>query len=302
MSDFVQSKDDDLITIAVVLACYNRCNTTLRCLRSVYKSVPPTVRLLIFLFDDASPDGTAKAVREQYPDVRIIEGDGNQFWCGGMRAAMSEAAKIRYDFLLWLNDDVELNDDFIPVLLASYDRAKKEHGELNVIIGAVADPMSGSLTYSGYRRLSRVHPAKLDKVQPDPSRLVQCDTMNGNCVLFPSQIVKMVGEIDRAYIQTIGDVDYGYRCVLAGAKLWVTSTTVGKCSPNTRVLAWQNNALSFVDRWKVLNTPHGQPLRPWIHFMFRFGGALGIGLLFWNYFKWLVIGLIPSRMRPTYRT
>jgi GT2 family glycosyltransferase len=158
-----------------------------------------------------------------------------------MRAAMAEAEKIKYDFLLWLNDDVELNDDFIPVLLASYDRAKKEHGELNVIIGAVADPMSGSLTYSGYRRLSRIHPAKLDKVQPDPNRLVQCDTMNGNCVLFPSQIVKMVGEIDRAYIQTIGDVDYGYRCVLAGAKLWVTS-------------------------------------------------------------KWLVIGLIPSRMRPTYRT
>ena len=226
----MQSQDSPHIALAVVLACFNRRNTTLKCLRSVYKSVPSGVELSIFLFDDASSDGTAAAVRDQYPDVRIVEGDGNQFWCGGMRAAMSEAEKIKYDFLLWLNDDVELTDNAIATLLASHDLAKKEHGGVNVIIGAIVDPMSGSLTYSGYRRTSRIHPAKLDKVQPDPNQLVRCDTMNGNCVLFPSQLVKRVREIDRAYIQTIGDVDYGYRCVEAGARLWLTATIVGHVS------------------------------------------------------------------------
>ena len=94
----------------------------------MYKSVPSGVELSICLFDDASSDGTAAAVRDQYPDVRIVEGDGNQFWCGGMRAAMSEAEKRKHDFLLWLNDDVELTDNAIATLLASHDLAKKEHG------------------------------------------------------------------------------------------------------------------------------------------------------------------------------
>jgi GT2 family glycosyltransferase len=302
MNQAVQSKDNSRIAIAAVMACYNRRKTTLKCLRSVYNAARSNIDLSVCLFDDASPDGTAAAVREQYPNVRIVEGDGNQFWCGGMRAAMSEAEKINYDFLLWLNDDVELNEDALAELLASYDRAKIEHGDLNVIIGAIADPASGSLTYSGYRRTSRIHPAKLVKVEPDPDKLVQCDTMNGNCVLFPAKVVKMVGEISRAYIQTIGDVDYGYRCVDVGAKLWLTATIVGKCPPNTRVLAWQNSSLSFTRRLKILNTPHGQPFRPWMHFMFRFGGPIAIGLLFWNYFKWLVISLIPHRLRPSYKT
>ena len=164
MGHLVQLQDNPRVTIAVVLACFNRRNTTLKCLRSVYNFAPASVEPSVFLFDDASSDGTAVAVREQYPQVRIIEGDGKQFWCGGMRAAMAEAAKTSYDFLLWLNDDVELNDQSFDMLLTYYERAKNQYGGLNVIVGAIADPISGSLTYSGYRRLSRIHPAKLAKI------------------------------------------------------------------------------------------------------------------------------------------
>lgn len=285
------------VKIAAVLACYDRKATSLRCLQLLYASVPPGADLSVFLFDDASPDGTAKAVRKLFPEVCVIDGDGQQFWCGGMRAAMSAANTTHYDFLLWLNDDVELKPNALQTLLDAHQRAVLEKGKgPHVIVGAMADPRSGCLTYSGCRRVSKLHPAKLALIMPDSERLLPCDTMNGNCVLFPAAMVEAVGEIDPAYIQQIGDADYGYRCVEAGGSIWLAPGLVGTGTPNTHRHSWDNSALSFGQRLRILNTPHGLPLRPWLHFMYRFGGPVAVTLLFWNYFKQLSISLLPQRV------
>ena len=272
--------------IAAVLTCHNRIQKTLACISSMYAANLTDADLEVYLCDDGSTDGTGDAVRAAFPRVRVIKGDGNQYWCGGMRIAMREAAKIPYDFMLWLNDDVELSPDFLDVLLFAYNRAVTEHGgREHVIVGAVINPLDGKLTYSGFRRLSSLHPAKLEKIAPDPAQLVACDTMNGNCVLIPTAIVELVGEIDRAYVQQIGDADYGYRCIEVGAKLWLAPRIVGTCSPNLRRLRWNNSDLSFTERLALLNTPHGLPFRPWVHFMWRFGGAPAILLLIAGYIK-----------------
>ncbi|WDQ99681.1 glycosyltransferase [Devosia sp. J2-20] len=288
-------KCETLPTIAVVLACYNRKTLTLRCLESLKSAGSHRARLVVYLFDDGSIDGTSDAVREKFPSTNIIAGDGEQFWCGGMREAMSAAAVAGYDFLLWLNDDVELTSGFLDTLLNSYAEALQSHGPgPHVIVGPVVDPISQETTYSGFRRTSRIHPAKLERVPPSGG-LQKCDTMNGNCVLFPASIVSKVGEIDRAYSQQIGDADYGYRCLEEGALLWVAPLWVGSCEPNNRHLRWSNPSLTFSERLRILNTPHGLPFGPWLHFMWRFGGPLGAALLLLSYAKWFSLSLLPKK-------
>ncbi|WP_082555353.1 glycosyltransferase family 2 protein [Devosia sp. Root635] len=286
---------ETLPTIAVVLACYNRRALTLRCLASIESAGSDRARLVVYLFDDASSDGTSDAVRENFPSTNIMAGDGEQFWCGGMRQAMAAAEAAGYDYLLWLNDDVELAPDFLDILLNSHAEALQSHGPgPHVIVGPVVDPVSREITYSGFRRTSRVHPAKLERVAPSGT-LQQCDTMNGNCVLFPASIVSKVGEIDRAYSQQIGDADYGYRCIEEGAMLWVARRWVGSCVSNNRRLRWSNPSLTFGERLRILNTPHGLPIRPWLHFMWRFGGPLGAALLTLSYAKWFAQSLLPKK-------
>ncbi len=51
------------------------------------------VRLDTFLVDDGCTDSTAQAVDKEYPQVKILQGDGNLFWGGGMRMAWDEALK-----------------------------------------------------------------------------------------------------------------------------------------------------------------------------------------------------------------
>lgn len=295
------ASDASTIKLAVAMACHNRRSKTLRCLGSLYNSKPASVDLDIHLFDDASTDNTAAAVREEFPSVRIISGDGHGFWCGGMRAAMDSAAQRPYDFLLWLNDDVELLPTALRDLLSAAEKARETAGPgLHIIVGAVADPNTMLASYSGFRRSSKWHPAKLVRLAPDQTRLVRCDTMNGNCVLFPSAVVRKTGEIDRAYLQQIGDVDYGYRCVAAGAQIWVASHYVGFCERNDRAYRWDNAELSFRERWGILNTAHGLPFYPWLHFMWRYGGIVGVLLLIGSYIKWFAISLLPRLTRPRY--
>ncbi len=277
---------DSPITIAVVLATFNRRETTLRCLSRLMSQASDRIRLSVHLLDDASPDGTASAVREAFPQVRVLDGDGQRFWGGGMHLAMRDAIASRFDFMLWLNDDVELKPDALASLLHAHAEASATHGQGgHVILGAVQDPETGEITYSGFDRKNRWHPAQLSRVPPKSDQLTRCDTMNGNCVLIPEQVVRAVGLIDPAYTQQIGDIDYGYRVRRSGARLWIAPDPVGFCSPNRKPRRLRDPSLSLRERLRLLNSPHGLPLRPWLKFMWRYAGPLGPLLLAVGYTK-----------------
>ncbi len=51
------------------------------------------LELSVYLVDDGSSDGTGDAVRQAYPSVSVIRGDGTLFWNRGMRKAWEDALK-----------------------------------------------------------------------------------------------------------------------------------------------------------------------------------------------------------------
>ena len=277
------------VRIAVVIACYNRRESTVRALADLYAQQGAGVEIDTHLLDDASCDGTAAAVAERFPQVRILHGDGMRFWGGGMYEAMRSAGTSGYDFMLWLNDDVELAPDALETLIATYRSIVRGTGSgFLVIVGSLINPLTGAVHYTGMRRNSGWHPARVERVRPDRCRPVPCDTMNGNCVLVPIEVVRRVGFIDPSYIQQLGDIDYGYRVRAAGAGLWIAPRSVGSCAYADRVKAWQAPGLSLRERWRKLDSPHGLPLRPWMRFMWRYGGVLGVAAMLGSYAKQLV--------------
>ena len=276
------------LTIAVALACHNRRETTLRCLASLFAQQTSDLRLSVHLLDDASTDGTADAVRERFPDVEIIEGNGQLYWGGGMHAAMQAAVRHPFDALLLLNDDVALAPDSLTTLLDAWTVADAGSRVPNIIVGATTDPATDAISYSGFLRTSSLNPFKLRRVAPSPGRLVPCDTMNGNCVLLPAEIVRRIGIIDPVFVHQLGDLDYGYRAVRAGARLWIAPTPIGACAANDRPRRWGKPGLGFVERWRLLDSPLGLPLRPWLAFGWRHAGPLGLAIVAATYGKVLL--------------
>jgi len=272
--------------ISAVLACHNRRLTTLNCLRRLHIAARNQCRLKVFLLDDASTDGTAQDVQKRYPDVTILSGSGQLFWGGGMHLAMTQALREDFDFLLMLNDDVDLHTHGISLVLRDCGTvASHQKSNAQIIVGSTTAPDSDIVTYSGFRRLHPRRPVKLARLDAMTCTPTACDTMNGNFVLIPRDVALLLGPVDKVFRHFLGDLDYGYRAVKAGARLWVSSGPVGACAASLRKKPFEAAGLSLAQRLGRINTPLGLPILPWTVFMWRHGGVFGLLELATIYFR-----------------
>jgi len=263
--------------IAVLVTCHNRKDTTLACLDALYKNkLPKNYQLDCFLVDDGSTDGTSEAISKQFPSVEIIQGDGSLFWAGGMRVAFSAAIEKNYDYYLWLNDDSILNDTCLSQLIECNKQHISKQGVESIIVGAMADPITGKLTYSGIRRKKRLfNQISMERIQLLNNQAVKADTMNGNCVLIPDSAVQKLGNIDSAFSHALGDYDYGLRASKLGIEIWVTPHIVGSCAYDHVVKGSYNDInLSLKVRFKKLISIKGLPPYAWMVYCRRHAGFM----------------------------
>ena len=198
-----------MMRVAVIMTAHNRRETTLACLRSLERQeLDRGAGLRIYLTDDGSVDGTTEAVRAVMPGTHIIAGDGSLYWNRGMLRAWRAAVAGDFDFYLWLNDDAILRGDAVGRLL------RISEGSV-IAVGATCDPAGGGLTYGGLRR--RTGRLAFDLIPPD-DHAVSCDTFNGTCVLIPRRVAERVGLLNAAFQHSLGDIDYGLRAGVPGAR------------------------------------------------------------------------------------
>lgn len=258
--------------IAVLITCHNRQQKTLASLAALFnQALPEEVTLCVYLVDDGSTDGTELAVRQAYPQVKILQGDGSLFWNGGMRLAFAEAIKYNYDYYLWLNDDTILYPKALGSLLTTSHSLAKQGYSQAIVVGSTQDPESGVLTYGGIVRYSWWYPLKFRWVEPG-EEIKSCDTMHGNCVLIPQEVAKMVGNLDAAFIHNLGDFDYGFRAISKGCSVWLAPGYVGTCAFNAP--SWREPSLPLRERLKKMNQPKGLLLMEWKVYAQRHAGPL----------------------------
>ncbi len=284
-------------TIAVIMTCFNRREKTLASLSAFFnQKLPPNVVLRVYLVDDGSTDGTSEAVRQSYPTVKLIEGNGSLFWNGGMRRAFAEAIASDPEFYLWLNDDTVLYPDAIAKAISTYQLLQAQ-GELpSVVIGSTCDPQTHLLTYGGMVQKNWWHPLKFHLLQPneEPQR---CDTMNGNFVLIPREIAKRVGNLDPNFVHSTGDMDYGLRVKQNGGLVWVVPGYVGTCPVNSLAGdCWADPTLNIWERVKQVNQPKGLPMEEWKVFARRHAGAFWPVYWFLPYLRLVFAAILGGKM------
>jgi GT2 family glycosyltransferase len=254
------------VDVLVLIACFNRRETTTAALRNLSKQrTLGALNAAIVLYDAGSADGTADAVIAEFPMVDIVRGHESHYWSRSMELAQRRGlAACLPRYLLWLNDDVVLDDDAVKRALDIAEMLDDQ----SVVTGALRDPHSGSTTYTGMRRAGR-HPLQWKRIDPT-DRIQTVDTFNGNFVLVPRSVYLRVGTIDGRFEHAYGDVDYGFRVSRAGFHSVLAPGYFGSCARNLRAGTWRDAAMPRSERFRLVFARKAMPLRPHVRFLRRY--------------------------------
>lgn len=264
--------------ITALVTCRNRRLQTVACLESYFgQHLSADWTLDAVVVDDGSDDGTADALRAAFSAVRVIQADGDLYWAAGMALAETVAMEDEPEYLLWLNDDVVLHADALLRLIETTQHRQ----DACIAVGAVCDPRTGTVTYSGVRRRGRFHPLHLELIVPD-GRPIPVDTFNGNVVLVPVPLVQLIGAIDGAFAHGAADFDYGLRAGEIGIVNLLAPSTLGTCAGHQSAAPWLDRSLAWRDRLRFLVGPKGFPPRARARYLRRHGGR-----------AWFVFWLAP---------
>lgn len=245
--------------IAILMTVHNRKDKTLMCLKTLYECILPNeYELDVYIVNDGCTDGTEYAIIQNFPKVIIIQGNGNLFWNRGMRLAWQTAARTyKYDYYIWLNDDVILFENAISEILKC---SKLKDNEAIISGSTCATNDIETITYGG--RIRRV-----GIVKPN-GEMQNCDCCNGQICLIPKAVYDKMGINDPIFHHGFGDWDYGFRAKKKGFEIIVAPNVSGYCDINTNDSSprFLNPDISVLNRFKILYSPLGKnPLQFFIY-------------------------------------
>jgi len=208
--------------VYIIIPVYNRCQTTLRCLKHL-KTIA-AVNYNIVIVDDNSTDGTAVAVKQELQSVHLLKGDGNLWWTGGIRMGMEYAITHHGDYMIWLNDDALPEKDSIEDLLALTSLTQGITGGIGI------SALDGKVLHGG-RRKTRFGLVPL--TNRTGIGVLAGDTVSGNLVCVHRRVVETIGYPDaRTLPMGPGDFDYSLKAKQAHLPVLIDTNARVICEDN----------------------------------------------------------------------
>jgi GT2 family glycosyltransferase len=202
------------MSVAAVVLSWNGREDTLACLRSLSGEVVDAI-----VVDNASGDGSAEAVEQEFPDVELIRNDRNLGYAGGMNLGIRRALERGAGHVLLLNNDAIVEPGAVATLLSAADGAGAvcplivfESDRQTVwYAGASFDPRRG---YNGRHR-------GFGRPASEFGETVETDRACGAAMLIPRAALDEVGLLDEELFAYFEDAEWSLRARLAGLPIRV---------------------------------------------------------------------------------
>jgi GT2 family glycosyltransferase len=210
--------------IYVAIPVFNRKHLLRACLQSLRRQ---TVKdFAIIITDDGSTDGTGEMLRTEFPEVTVLNGDGNLWWTGAINLAVGHALTLcgPDDYILVLNDDLEVPENYIE----NFYSLAKAHPK-TLIGSVVTDINNRDRIHSGGVRINWLT-GKVRGINDGKSLSSfgkgyytdQVSYLTGRGVLIPAQVFRELGLYNNKHYRQCGDTELPRRAQKAGYKLIVS--------------------------------------------------------------------------------
>lgn len=227
------NNNDPLVTIIIV--SWNG-------LLYLKKSLPSIQRIKYkkfetILVDNHSSDGTIDYVSQNFPEVQVIRNKENLGFAEANNVGFRQA---RGDLILFCNNDVEVEDDFLDKLVDELKKDEKLGGVQPKIVlmneSDKLDSVGGFLTNSGFLLHYGVYKDEKDYKY---NRKLDIYSAKGACMLFKREVIEKVGLFDKDFFAYFEETDFCHRVWLAGYKI--------QYIPEAKIYHWMGGTSKDID-------------------------------------------------------
>lgn len=221
--------------VSVVIVSYNTRDLLRACLRSVVANPShqmyrddvtgqgsSVVRCEVFVVDNASSDGSAAMVREEFPQVHLVESPHNLGFAAATNVGLRQASGT---YLLLLNPDAELLGNALPAMvdfLESHSRVAAVGPRLIYADGrrqhsAFRFPTLAQVLLDLFPLHGRLLDSRINGRYPPATSPHPIDHPLGACMLISREALADVGLLDEGFFMYCEEVDW---CLRARKRGW----------------------------------------------------------------------------------
>lgn len=256
--------------VGIIVLNWNGYADTIDCITSLKKISYPSYSIIIV--DNGSTDGSEEKIRQQFPELSVIQTGRNLGFAGGINAGLKYGLEKGMDYLFALNNDTVVDPEAVTelVIVAARDdqigllSSKIYYFSRPDIIwyaGASFRPMLGWGRHRGFD--------ERDSGQYD--RIEETERPSGCSMMVTREFCEKVGLLDEDYFCYCEEVDWGLRGKKAGFKIMYVPASrvwhkVSNSTGGIKTAVYLYYSVRNTLRCINMNTPLHFPLR-----QFRYG-------------------------------
>jgi len=201
--------------VVISIVNWNGAEDTRRCLQSIQRLDYPAFETVVV--DNGSPDGSVRALREEFPEVAVIENGRNLGFTGGQNRGIQFALERGADFVWLLNNDtwvdpaalrrlVEVAQDDPRVGLVSSEIRFRDARDTVQFAGASIDLRTLKIRYP------EVSAGDIDSKY----QVGEYVCLWGTSLLMRCDLIRSIGLLNDEYFAYWEDTEYSVRSLQAG--------------------------------------------------------------------------------------
>lgn len=239
--------------ISIITVNYDHPEVTCALIESLNKITYPNIEIIVI--DNCSPNDDPTIIKRKYPNIVFVQNPINYGFAAGNNFGLMRA---RGDYILLLNNDIEVTEGFIEPLLDKLE-SKNNIGAVSPKIRFFHTP--DTIQYAGYSPMN-YHTMRnfaygfgeVDKGQHDKDRVT--DSAHGAAMMVPIEVVKEIGMMSYIFFLYYEESDWCARIAKAGYSMHYVhnslvfhkeSISIGKLSV-LKIYYLNRNRLVFMRR------------------------------------------------------
>lgn len=243
------------MSISVSIVSFNTKDLLRKCLNRL-QSQKSKEKINIWVLDNNSSDGSVLMVKNEFPDVKLIESYKNLGFARGQNQILRQ---IKDEYVLILNPDTEFDDNAIEKMysfmeenpscavssckLIDFDRKLQSNG---------GDFPTGSALLSWLFNLEFLNKSSFHREDLEYYLLPhKVDWVAGTFMMVKTEVFKKVGFLDEDFFMYFEDCEFCYRVRKENLEVMLNSAVIvrhqsGSSSKNPRYNQWRGEFLGLI--------------------------------------------------------